>query len=180
MDEKTKKLILIFFVCIAGIVIVVAALQLGIVLSVLAIIQSPGAAQQCIFQEPGLSCDQPDVPTVGTDGALKGTLVNGFKSTIVVYGIRCVSDNAPQTFSATGVTGSEIPPVSSAKFQDMVNGVACGESGGNPGGSTTSVKAYAKGTTFKGKIWVFYRYKDDMLAPDKYRTATANLVASVV
>lgn len=157
-------------------------LVIVIVIAVLILINPFGATPQCIFSEPGFRCNLPATPVLSTNGLLQGSLTNGQKSMVRVMGIRCVSGTTMQNLTSS-TTFVDVVPGASMTFQSIVPGARCGEPTDNIVSgvwtSTTTPKSYAAGSQFRGKLWIYYRYKPDVITTG-VRSASANIVAQVV
>jgi len=146
-----------------------ALLVIVIAIGVLLILNPFKASQQCVFENPGLSCSTPTNPIVRTDGILFMTLTNGLQNSISVKGVVCTANRDPQTNPAD--RSINISAQSSAQFNDsMATPVKCTDANGG--------SSFTKGADFTGKLWIWYKNQDDPTGyPD--RQMTANIVSKI-
>jgi hypothetical protein len=147
-----------------------ALLVIVIAIGVLLILNPFKASQQCIFEGSGLACNQPSNPIIGTGGVLYMTLTNGMQNSILVKDVICTASREPQTAPATPMFAINITAQGSAQFNDTMNKVYCTDVNGGT--------SFTKGSDFSGKLWVWYKNKDD---PSGYpdRQMTANIVSKI-
>ncbi len=146
-----------------------ALLVIVIAIGVLLILNPFKAQNQCLFEQPGLVCNQPTNPVVDTDGQLYMTLTNGFQNAIVVKGIVCTASRDQQ--ENPDDLDAEVPSQGTLKVAPSETGVTCKDVDGNDISATA-------GSDFTGKLWVWYKNKDD---PISYpvKTLVANIVSKI-
>jgi hypothetical protein len=146
-----------------------ALLVIVIAIAILLIINPFSAPEGCRFDQVGFTCNN---PIVGTNRQLYMSITNGNNDYVDIYQISCTSDKSSAS--------PEAPPEGSPLLATMpkqgayqINNahlVLCVNSNG--------ALTYSPGSTFSGKVWVFYRNADD--APDyPYRVASAALVTKI-
>jgi len=160
-----------------------ALLVIFIVIAVLYFLsQGFTGGERCTFSNPGLACDNPNVPLfkggAGADvGTLKGKIVNGIGKGIYVYEIGCTADTSKNPGSSallsTQLTAASVVTVNSAIAPqgslDMATlNLKCTDSSGI---AYTAASGLAQGTDYHGSIYVLYRNSDD---PSTACTAAGN------
>lgn len=158
-----------------------ALLVIVIVIAILLVLVPMTAPEQCIFEQPGLACNQPTNPVMDTNGSLYGKLTNGFSKSIKVKAIFCTADRASKNFvdgeEVTEAGKQLIPPQGYLKFENATatGGITCYKLGQAKDADVT----FTVGEDFSGIIWVWYNYVDE---PDTYpkRIAKANIVTKAV
>ncbi len=161
--QSAMEYLMIYGWALIAIVVVIGILYLFL----------PKETQQCFFEVQGrFLCNQPSIPSLTTSGALKGALYNGGPQKVNIIGITCSdSPQIPTTFVDSGVS---LASRGSSTFNGLVipgtADVICSKQGGG---------AFAGGETFKGYIYLKWRYEPeaDPAAPDRIDRATLVTVA---
>ncbi|MBM3229184.1 hypothetical protein FJZ26_02030 [Candidatus Parvarchaeota archaeon] len=147
------------------------ALLVIVIVAVVLLTLNLKPAEQCIFDEQSIRCDQPQVPVLNSAGNLFATLSNGKTNSINIYtgGIVCTnSKDKPAEPAAAAAVLATIPAGGSIQLTGASATTCIKTSGG----------AFTTGETYQGKLWIYYKNADDP-SSYPYRYTSAQLVAKV-
>jgi len=147
-----------------------ALLVIVIVIAVLIVMNPLKASPQCLFDQAGFACNQPNVPVItAANGTLSGKVTNGQQASIKIYSVSCTTNRTAP--AAPAATATVLATLASQQQSDLglpPLSVRCGK--------TDGTYVYATGEDFNGKLYIYYKFSDDG-ASYPYRLASANLVA---
>jgi hypothetical protein len=159
-----------------------ALLVIFIVIAVLFVLTQNLTNETCQFEQPGLACNQPTTPILGSGSKLVGRISNGFGKGVTILQVACTSDrtklpNATTDFTAAGfAAGTIYSTATSLPAQGVLllnstlaQPVVCTSDGTTPA-------PIASGGTFSGVLYVKYRFADDPNSSDYYRLMKANII----
>ncbi len=156
-----------------------ALLAIVIVIAALIYLNPFRAPELCLFQQQGFSCSEPN-PQVylgGTgddDLTMNIRLWNKLGRTVVIKKLMCTDAQVSAVDKADAALASGLGDenIYTGSSQDYI-GIPCLDAEGD------QIESFAPNQEFRGKLLVWYNYKDD-IDPDVEHEAQANVISIVV